>query len=267
MANTLTNLTPDLFAALDVVSRELIGLIPAVSRDSAAERASLNQTIRSFVAPASSASDVTPGQLPADNGDQTIANKTIAITKSRYVPVRWNGEEQMAMNTGPGHNSILRDQFAQAFRTLANEVEADLAALYAEASRSVEPAGTTLFDAANYKDVANVRQVLVDNGAPLSDLHLVLNTTAGAALRGNAQYAGADTAGREDILRQGILLDVHGMAIRESAQILDTAKGTASSATTDASGYDMIRVQIQADVTANLDLDIIGVLMKCYYAA
>lgn len=237
MANTLTNLTPDLFAALDVVSRELIGLIPAVSRDSAAERASLNQTIRSFVAPASSASDVTPGQLPADNGDQTIANKTIAITKSRYVPVRWNGEEQMAMNTGPGHNSILRDQFAQAFRTLANEVEADLAALYAEASRSVEPAGTTLFDAANYKDVANVRQVLVDNGAPLSDLHLVLNTTAGAALRGNAQYAGADTAGREDILRQGILLDVHGMAIRESAQILDTAKGTASSSTTNAAGY------------------------------
>lgn len=237
MANTLTNLTPDLYAALDVVSRELVGLIPAVSRDSNVERAALNQTIRSFVAPASSASDVTAGQLPADNGNQTIGNKTMSITKSRYVPVRWNGEEQMGMNSGPGYSSILRDQFAQAFRTLANEVEADLASLFAKASRAVEPAGTTLFDAANYKDVANVRQILADNGAPLSDMHLILNTTAGAALRGNAQYAGANTAGREDIVRQGVLLDVHGMAIRESAQILNNVKGTGSSATTDASGY------------------------------
>lgn len=237
MANTLTNLTPDLYAALDVVSRELVGFIPAVSRDSNMERAALNQTIRSFVAPASTASDVTAGQLPADNGDQTIGNKTITISKSRYVPVRWNGEEQKGMNTGPGHNNILQDQFAQAMRTLTNEIEADIAGLYVKASRAADPAGTTLFDAANYNDVANVRQILVDNGAPLSDLHLILNTTAGAALRGNAQYAGANTAGREDILRQGVLLDVHGMAIRESAQVDDHTAGTGSSATVNDDGY------------------------------
>lgn len=237
MANTLTNLTPDIFAAMDVVSRELVGLIPAVSSDFSAERASKDQTIRSFVAPASTASNISPGQLPADNGDQTFTNKTISISKERYVPIRWNGNEQLGMNSGPGYNRMLQDQFAQAMRTLANEVEADLAGLYTKASRSADPAGTTLFDAANYKDVANVRQILVENGAPLNDLHLVLSTSAGAALRGNAQYAGADTAGREDILRQGILLDVHGMSIRESHAIDSHTKGTASSATTDNAGY------------------------------
>lgn len=227
MANTLTNLTPDLYAALDTVSRELVGFIPAVSRDSGIERAAKDQTVRSFVAPASTASDLSAGQLPADNGDQTIGNKTITISKSRYVPVRWNGEEQMGMNTGPGYNNILRDQFAQAMRTLVNEIEADIAGLYVKASRAAVPSGTTLFDASTtvYKDVANVRKILADNGAPMSDLQLVLNTTAGAALRGNAQYAGANTGADMDLLRQGVLADLAGFKIRESAQVITHTNG------------------------------------------
>ena len=237
MANTLTNLIPDIYAAMDVVSRELVGLIPAVSRDSSIARAALNETIRSPVTPAAVAANVTPGQLPADNGDQTITNRTITISKSRYCPIRWSGEEQFGVNNGPGYANIRRDQIAQAMRTLTNEMEADLAGLYAGASRAVGPSGTTLFDAANYKDVANVRKILVDNGAPIDDMHLILSTTAGAALRGNAQYAGANTAGREDIIRQGVLLDVHGMAIRESGQIKTHTIGTGTGLKTSADGF------------------------------
>lgn len=229
MANTLTNLTPDLYAALDQVSRELVGLIPAVSRDSGVERAALNQTVRSFVAPASTASDITAGQLPADNGNQTIGNKTISITKSRYVPVRWNGEEQKGMNTGPGYNQILQDQFKQAFRTLTNEVEADLAALYAKAARAISPAGTNLFDAANYLDAANCAKELNIDGAPMEDRSLVLSNSAAARFKGNATYTQANTAGTDSILRQGVLLDQFGMMIRESNQIDDHTKGTGAS--------------------------------------
>jgi hypothetical protein len=232
MANTLTNLTPELFDALDIVSRELVGMIPAVSRDSSADRAALNQTVRSFVTPASTASDISPGQLPANNGDQTIGNKTITISKSRYVPIRWNGEEQRGMNTGPGYNPILRDQFAQAMRTLCNEIEADLCGLYYKACRAVAPAGTTLFDSTGgLKDVANVRKILMDNGAPANDIQLVLNTSAGAALRGLNQYAGANTAGSDDIVRQGILLDIYGVKVRESGQIVTHVNGTADGST------------------------------------
>lgn len=232
MTNTLTNLTPDLFEAMDVVSRELVGMIPSVSRDSSAERAAVNQTIRSFVAPASSASAITPGQLPPDTGDQTIGNKTITISKAYAVPIRWNGEEQKGMNSGPGYQNILRDQFAQAMRTLCNTVESDLTSMYYKACRAASPAGTTLFDAANYKDIANVRKILVDNGAPTDDISLVLNTVAGAAFRGNAQYYGANTAGSEQWLRQGVLMNIHGINVRESAQIVTHVAGTADGSTT-----------------------------------
>jgi hypothetical protein len=238
MSNTLTSLTPDLYEALDVVSRELVGMIPAVSRDSSVERAALNQTVRSFVTNSASSSNINPGQLPPDDGNQTVDNHTIAITKSKYVPIRWAGEEQRAMNAnGPGYSNILRDQFAQAMRTLCNEIEADLASQYIYASRAISPSDTTLFKNQDYKDLANVRKVLVDNGAPLGDMHAILSTTAGAQFRGNAQYLGANTAGNETMLRQGVLLDMHGMSLRESAQVKHHTKGTGSGLKTDSTGY------------------------------
>lgn len=237
MANTLTNLAPDLYAALDIVSRELVGMIPAVSRDSRVDSAPLNQTIRSFVVPSATSFNAAEGQLPADNGDQTVTNKTISITKDKYAPFRFTGEDQASLNTGAGYNAIRQDAIVQAMRTLTNEIEADLTGLHIEASRAVSPSGTTLFDAANYNDVANVRKILVDNGAPRGDMHLILDTTSGAALRGNAQYAGANTAGRETILRQGVLLDVHGMALRESDAIEQSfTKGTGTSYVMDGAG-------------------------------
>jgi hypothetical protein len=227
MANTLTNLVPDLYSALDVVSRELVGFIPSVTLDSDVERAAVGQTVRSFVAPASTATNVTPGVTPPNDGDQVLGNKFMTITKSRRVPVRYNGEEQRGLNSGPGYNSILQNQFAQAMRTLSNEMESDLASLYTTTSRAFGTPGTTPF-ASDLSDTAEVRKILVDNGAPISDLQLVMNTTAGAKMRTLTQLTKANEAADTTLLRQGVLLDVHGMAIRESAQTKTHVKGTAN---------------------------------------
>lgn len=225
MANTLTNLTPDLYEALDVVSRELVGFIPSVTLDSGVERAAVGQTVRSPVSPAASAQDITPANVVPDTGDQTFTNQTISISKSRSVLVRWNGEEQRGMNTGPGYNNLLRDQFAQAMRTLVNEMETDLAELYTGASRAYGTAGTVPFGS-DLSDSAEIRKILSDNGAPLSDMQLVINTAAGAKMRTLTQLTKANEAADASLLRQGVLLDVHGMQIRESAQIQDHTQGT-----------------------------------------
>jgi hypothetical protein len=238
MANTLTNLIPDVYSALDVVSRELVGLIPAVTRDPSTERAAVGQTVRSFVAPASTASDITPGVTAPNDGDQTIGNVSLTITKARAVPFRWNGEEELGVNNGgPGAQAIRVNQIAQAMRTLTNEIEGDLAALHINASRAYGTAATTPFGTSgDYTDASNALKILLDNGAPTSDLQLVVDTAAGANIRGK-QGGKVNEAGTDSILRQGVLLDMHGMAVRESAQIKNFTKGTGASATTNNAGY------------------------------
>lgn len=237
MANTLTNLIPDLYSALDVVSRELVGFIPAVTQDASVTRVAVGQTVRSFVAPASTAGDITPGVTPPNDGDQTIGNVSLAITKARRVPIRWGGEETLGLsNGGPGAANIRVNQFAQAMRTLTNEIEADLAALHATTSRAYGTATTNPF-ASTLADPAQVRKILSDNGAPLSDLQMVIDTSAGAAMRTLAQLTKANEANDATMLRQGVLLDIHGFSIRESGQVARPAAGAMASATSTSAAF------------------------------
>ena len=243
MANTITSLISTIYEALDVVSRELVGMIPSVSLSSSSERAAKDQTITSFVAPAAAAGDITPGVSPPDDGDQTIGNVQLTISKARRVPVRWNGEQSMSLDVqgGPGRGNIQTDQFAQGFRTLANEMEADLTALHISASRAAGTAGTTPFSfsatKSGFDDVAEARKILVDNGAPGADLQMVLGTAAGAKLRSLAQLNNAQASADSTFLRQGILLPIHGVDLRESGAIKTHTKGTGASSTTDNAGY------------------------------
>ena len=234
MGATLTNLIPTLYSNLDVVSRELVGMIPSVTLDAQSSRAAVNQSVRSFVAPASSAGDITPGVTPPNDGDQTIGDQEIKITKARRVPIRWTGEEERG--SGPAASAIQGAQIQQAIRTLCNEIEADLAATYIAASRAAGAATTTPFGTAgDYTGASLTRKILADNGAPLSDMQLVLDTAAGANLRG--KQASSSQEFGDSMLRQGVLLDVNGMMVRESAQIKTHTKGTASGATTNTAGY------------------------------
>ena len=237
MANDLNGLIPTIYNALDTVSRELVGIIPAVSSDMTFERAAKGQKVKSPVTSGATATDITPDVTPPDDGDQNIGSIEMEITKARRVPVRWNGEEKRGLdNNGASYNVILRDQFAQGMRTLVNEVEADLAALHKYASRAVGTAGTTPF-ASGLSDTAQALKLLKDNGAPASDLQMVIDTTAGANMRTLAQLNKANEANDDSLLRRGVLLDVHGFAIRESAQIKSHTAGTGALATTDATGY------------------------------
>jgi hypothetical protein len=240
MPNTLTNLIPTAYNALDVVSRELVGFIPAVTLDASYERAAVGQTVRSPVVPVQAATDITPAVTPPNDGDQTIGSVAMTISKARRVPFRWNGEEKLGLdNNGASYNVILANQFSQAMRTLVNEMELDLASLHLSASRATGTAGTAPFGTAgDLSDTAGALRILEENGAQGLDFQMVLGTAAMASLRGKQSgLFRVNEAGREDMLRNGITDRLQNFALRQSAQTRRFTKGTGASATTNNAGY------------------------------
>jgi hypothetical protein len=234
--NNIDAIVPDIYEALDVVSRELTGLIPAVTMSASAERARKNQSITVDIAPEIAGVDVTPAMTAPDPTGLTSTGVEIKITKERAFPFGFNGNDQKGLNTGPGYMSHRAGKIAQAIRGVTNEVETDLAALQSTFSRAYGTAGTTPFGTANdYTDASNVLKILKDNGAPGSDNHLVINTTAGANFFG--KQSAVNSTGTDSILNQGVLVDRFGMRMRESAQINDVTAGAMASATTNAAGY------------------------------
>ena len=228
MANNITALVPDIYEALDIVSRELTGMIPSATMNASASTAAVGQNIRVDVEPAGNVSDISPAMVVPDPTGQTSGSTDIVITKSRAAEFGFNGDEQLGLQ-GAGYQNVRAAKIAQAIRAVTNEVETDLCALQSTFSRAYGTAGTSPFGTANdYTDASNVLKILKDNGAPLQDNQLVIDTSAGVNLLGK-QAAVAD-AGSDSILRQGVLLDVNGMPIRESAQVNTSVAGTSANA-------------------------------------
>ena len=232
MANVLTNLAADIYTAADVVGRELVGFIPASTINAnGSERVAKGDTVRASFTRAATAVDVAEAMAIPEGTDQTVDNKTLSITKSRAVQIPYTGEDVRHLNNGIGFETVYGDQIAQAMRTLCNEVETDLAVeAYTNASRAHGTAGTTPFGSNNHS-IAEMRKILVDNGMPTEQdqVSLIMDSAAGAALRKLAALQEVNKAGSDSLLRQGILLDLFGMGIRESAQVQSHTKGTGTS--------------------------------------
>ena len=237
MANTLTDLAPDLYAALDVVSRELVGMIPSVTVDARVNQAAVGQIVRSHVVPAANALiDNTPAMAFPTAAYQTIGNQEIVITKSKSAPFSWQGNEQDLLASGAGYMSVRANQMAQAMRKLVNDMEADLCALYATTSRAAGTVGTVPF-VSNTAALSAARKVLVDNGAPISDLQLVIDTNAGANLQTLFNINSARDQAAANLSDQGILTTIGSTQVRESAQIYTPTAGAMASATSTAAAF------------------------------
>lgn len=235
--HTLTDLAGDIYVAADKVGRELTGMIPAVTINSGSEAAAKDDTVRAHATPEVSLTDLTPAMTIPEGTGQTVANKTMTLDTMKTVEIPFTGEGIKHLDNGSGFSTVYGDMIAQAMRAHANNIESRLVvAARAAACRAYGTAATTPFGTAgNISDASNVLKILKDNGAGNFDNQLVLNTTSGANFIGLQSQV--DKQGSDSILRQGILLDLAGMPMRESGQLGSHTAGTAASATTNNAGY------------------------------
>ena len=251
MANTLTGLIPTIYTALDTVSREMVGLIGAVSRNAEAERAAVGQQVTAPVVPQGQLEDIVPAANPPTSGSQTIGTIGMTISKSKAYPILWNGEEQLATGPNGVYNKILHDQFEQGLRTFVNAIEGDVA-LEGKlgASRAYGTAGTAPFGTAgDFSDFAGPLRILEENGAPKTDLQMGLGSGGWFNLRSKqSSLFKVNEAGSAAMLRDGLWDRIEGFAMRNSGQVATHTKGTGSGyLVNNASGYAVGATQIAVD--------------------
>jgi hypothetical protein len=231
MANVLTDLAADIYRAADIVGRELVGVIPSVTINAGSEGAAFGDTVRAaFTRPAAVNDTYTPSMTIPQGDDQTVDNKTMTIDKVANVQIPYTGEDIKHLNNGAGYETVYGDQIAQAFRAITNTIETHVALKLSQgASRAIGTAGTTPFGS-NFDEVAQIRQILVDNGMPLDgQATIAMNSAAGVKLRNLAQLQKVNESGGEELLRRGELLNLQGLMLKESNGIAQHVKGTAVS--------------------------------------
>lgn len=234
MAHSLNDLAADIYKAADTIGRELVGFIPSVTiNGDATLQAAKGDAIRAhFTRTPSVSTTYTPSMTIPEGVDQTVDNKTMTLDTFANVQIPITGEEVKHLNNGSGYDTVFGDMFEQAIRAITNKIETDIGATaYVGSSRAFGSAGTTPF-ASNFNEIAEIRQILVDNGCPMDgNLSLVINSLAGTNLRQLAQLQKVNEAGDTSLLRQGELLNLQGLRLRESHGVASHTKGAGT-------GYD-----------------------------
>lgn len=249
MANVFTALQPVLYGAAQEVSQEPFGVVSAIAASFDDKGVALGDIVKVPVAPTRATADYTPAMTASAGDDATASTVDVQITANKMVSWNLTGEQLRSLENGSTDGEWVRQMLAQGMRALRNGAEvACVAAIKAGASRAVGTAGTNPF-ASNIDIVPDVRKVLFDNGAPMADLQLCIDSAAGTAARKLGIIQQAYQAGTDAERRSGDLLRQFGFQIRESAGISLHTKGTGTAYVT--SGSTAVGVRDVALVTGS----------------
>lgn len=235
MANIFTALQPILFSAAQEVANEPFGVVSAINANFDDKGVAIGDVVKVPVAPTGATTDYTPAMQTTAGADATASTVDVAITANKKYDWNMTGEQLRSLENGSTDGEWVRQMIAQGMRALRNGAElAAVQAIKAGASRAFGTAGTNPF-ASDINSIADMRKILMDNGAPLADLQLCIDSTAGTAARKLGIVQQAYQAGNDSERRSGELLRQFGFQIRESAGITQHVKGTGSAYVTSGS--------------------------------
>jgi len=245
MANIFTALQPVLYSAAQEVSNEPFGVISAITADFDDKGVAVGDAVKVPVAPIRAVKSFTPSMAMPTGDDATADGVSVSITNTDYVDWNLTGEQIKSLENAGSDKEWVRQMIAQGMRALRNKAEvAACTAIKVGATRAVGTAGTNPF-ATDINIIPDVRKVLFDNGAPMADLQLCVDSSAGTSARKLGIVQQAYQAGNDAERRSGDLYRQFGFQIRESAGITAHTKGTGTAYVTSGStGIDVPSVAL-----------------------
>lgn len=242
MANTitLTGLTEIIYKSRDLVAAEAVGFTTsAMINSDGSERVSLNGSVKSIrTSQPTLNTSYTPAMTIPTADDVTVTTESVTIGQVANVRVPLVGDALLQLQNCNSREDFNNNIIAQSLRKIRNAIEAHCGTVVKNgSSRATGTAGTTPF-ASNHNSINAVRQILKDNGCPVEDgsVSLIINTAAGTNLRNLSNLYKVNEAGSSELLRRGILQDISGILIKESAGVASHTKGTGTSYQTNSAG-------------------------------
>ena len=226
MGNTLTEILPRAYSAAVKVADEAAGGLDAVNLNFDNKGMAVGDTLRIPVAPVATTAAFTAAATSTAGTDKIAAATSVTIDASQKTAWHLTGEQIRSLENSQTKQDWVNQLLEQGMRALRNEMEIALMdVIYQGASRAIGVAGTTPF-AGSLDIIAEARKELIDNGAPMSDLQLVINSAAGFNIRKLNIFQAADAAGADEERRSGRFGRQFGFAIRESDGIALHTNGT-----------------------------------------
>jgi hypothetical protein len=228
--STLTAIAPVAYSVAQELSNEPIGAINAIYTSFDNKGVAKGDKVKVPVAPMASVSPFTPAStFPA--GDAKVAGAVeVEITNSDKTSWVLTHEQVQSLRNGGNFEEWVRQLLGQGMRALRNTAEtACLTAIKVGASKAVGTANVNPFGSSLHA-LADVKKILMDQGAPLAELQFVGNSASYTEMLKNKLITDASAAGAATERRTGIIDKQYGFDIRVSGQIakhLQAAPGTA----------------------------------------
>jgi hypothetical protein len=236
MANTLAANIGDAERAAEIIGRQLVGFIPGMTLNAGSEAVALNGTVDSLTTedPTINTS-ATPAMTIPEGDDQEVGKVQMTVGQVASARMNITGEEERDIDVNHDFETVNGNRYLRAMRKITDAIESHCGTILKNgASRAYGSAGTTPF-ASDHKAINHVRQLLVDNGFfAEGDTSLVINSLAGTNMRNLSNLYKVNEGGNKSLLRQGVLQDISGIMIRESAGVASHTKGTGTSYATSA---------------------------------
>lgn len=222
MANSLENAIPKILAMGMMALRENTVMPRLVNTDYQGQAAQKGNTIDVVIPSSVPAAPVTPGLT-------TPAGTPVEPTK---VPIPLNnwyeaGFEMTDRDLAEVEAGILPMQISEAVKSLANEVDRSILALYKKVYGVSGTAGVTPFLDSTF-EAQEARRVLNRQLCPPQDRRLVLDVEADANATGLAAFQSADRAGDTGTIREGMIGRKLGFDWFMNQNVLSHTVGTAA---------------------------------------